>query len=141
MAVNTNTDEEMIVGINVTPLVDVVLVLLVIFMITAPVIYQSTIKVELPRASSGEKTEHITLRFTLMGNGDTMLGSDKVSRDRVPELVKSALKQDPTANAVIAADRNLTHGTVITFIDLLKTNGLQRFGIAVDSGGADGKTK
>jgi biopolymer transport protein ExbD len=47
-------DDELIAGINVTPLVDVVLVLLVIFLITAPVIYQSAIKVQLPKASSGE---------------------------------------------------------------------------------------
>ena len=134
MAANLGSDEEIITGINVTPLVDVVLVLLVIFMITAPVIYQATIKIDLPKATSGEKTEHVTLRFSLSANGEINLGNDKVAKEQIPDLAKQALAKDPTANAVVAADKSLSHGSVIGFIDLLKSSGIQRFGIAVDSG-------
>jgi biopolymer transport protein ExbD len=57
MAGGFQADDDVISGINITPLVDVVLVLLIIFMITAPVIYQSAIKVKLPQAKSGEDLE------------------------------------------------------------------------------------
>jgi biopolymer transport protein ExbD len=142
MAASSNSDaDEMIVGINVTPLVDVVLVLLVIFMIAAPVIYQSSIKVELPRAASGEKSEHITLRFSMLESGELKLGNDPITMEQIPVVVKKALEQDPTANAMIAADRNLRHGTVITLIDAIKTNGMRQLGIAVDSPTVERKTQ
>jgi biopolymer transport protein TolR len=133
MAASHSDSDEMITGINVTPLVDVVLVLLVIFMITAPVIYQGAIKVELPKAASGDKTEHITMKFSLLLDGGIRLGNDSITSDKVPALIKQAIDQDPTANAIVAADRNLAHGTVVSFIDMLKTNGMNRFGIAVES--------
>ncbi len=134
MASKTNdSSDEMITGINVTPLVDVVLVLLVIFMITAPVLYQSAIRVELPKAASGEKTEHITLKFTMLKDGTIALGNERISRDQVVDVVKKSVQTDPTANAVIAAESSLPHGEVIGFIDLLKTNGLTRFAIGVDT--------
>lgn len=133
MAASMNDSEEMITGINVTPLVDVVLVLLIIFMITAPVIYQATIKVELPKAKSGEKTEQVTLRFAIQKDGTLALGNQAVPRTAIPEIVKKALEKDPNANAVVAADEGLTHGSVIQFIDLLKTNGITRFAIGVES--------
>ena len=134
MAAKLSSDsDEMITGINVTPLVDVVLVLLVIFMITAPALYQAAIQVELPKASSGEKTEHITLRFTLLKDGVIALGNERINRDQVVEVVKRSIQTDATANAVIAAEASLSHGEVIGFIDLLKTNGLSRFAIGVDT--------
>lgn len=133
MAGKLSDSEEMITGINVTPLVDVVLVLLVIFMITAPALYQAAIRVELPKAASGEKTEHVTLRFTLLKDGSILIGNERITKDQVVEVVKRSIQTDPTANAVIAAEASLTHGDVIGFIDLLKTNGLSRFAIGVDT--------
>lgn len=130
---SNSSDEDMITGINVTPLVDVVLVLLVIFMITAPAIYQSAIKVELPKAVSGEKTEHITLRFTLMKDGKIVLGKDETTLEKIPELVKSAIEKDPTANAVLFADAGVSHGQVMKVLDQIKANGIAKFALGVDS--------
>ncbi len=137
MAGNVSQDsEEMITGINVTPLVDVVLVLLIIFMITAPAIYQSGVKVELPKASSGEKVEHITLRFTLMANGDIKLGNESVSLARVGEIVAESVKKDANANAVVAADKSVTHGKVVELIDALKVAGVTKIALGTQSKGA-----
>lgn len=123
----------MITGINVTPLVDVVLVLLIIFMITAPAIYQSGIKVELPKAATGEKVERVTLKFSLLPSGEIRLGPDPVTLARIPEIVEGALKKDPQATAVVGADRNLAHGTVIELIDALKGAGLTKIALGVQS--------
>lgn len=125
-------DDEMITGINVTPMVDVVLVLLVIFMIAAPLLYNKSLKVELPAAKSGEKTERVTLKFSLQKDGKVFLDQKEVTKAEVGALLKSALEKDPKAEAVVAADKQLQHGAVVEFIDQLKTAGIQRFGIAVD---------
>jgi len=133
MAHATHDQEDMITGINVTPMVDVMLVLLVIFMIAAPSIYQSAIQLDLPAAKSGEKVDKITLRFSLLKDGKILLERKEVSKSEVPDLVKKALQLDPKADALVAADQSLTHGTVIAFVDQLKTQGIQRFSVATET--------
>lgn len=128
-----STDEEMIVGINVTPLVDVVLVLLIVFMITAPAIYQSAIKVELPKAISGEKTEHVTLKFTVTKDGKIIMGKDQIAMSQVTGIVKQGLEKDSTANAVIFADAGASHGSVMGLLDAIKSSGVTRFALGVDT--------
>lgn len=128
-----NNDDEIITSINVTPLVDVMLVLLVMFMITAPIIYQAGIKIELPKTKSGEKTESITLKFTLSKDGKITQGQDVLTKEKVIEVVKNALKKDPQTAAVISADKALDHGTVIEFMDLLKSSGVMKLAIGVDA--------
>ena len=72
------TEDDPISGINVTPLVDVVLVLLIIFMITAPVLYQSAIQVQLPKASTGEKAEKSPLEFSITIDGIISWGKEEM---------------------------------------------------------------
>ncbi len=129
----SNDSDDMIVGINVTPLVDVVLVLLVIFMLAAPAIYQAAIKVDLPKAVSGEQADHITLRFTVLRDGTYMLEKEAVALEKVKEIITESLKKDPTASAVVAADRECTHGQVIGLIDQIKANGIAKIALGVDS--------
>lgn len=132
MAAQSNDQDDMITGINVTPMVDVMLVLLVIFMIAAPTLYQGSIKVDLPAAKSGEKTEKVTMNFTLLKDGKILLDKKEIARGEVQGYIKKAMELDPKADAVVAADRALSHGNVMEFVDLLKTNGLQRFAVAVE---------
>lgn len=127
------SEDEIITGINVTPLVDVVLVLLIIFMITAPALYQSGIKVELPKAASGAKVERMTLKITLTATGEMRLGDSVVQMSDLTVRAGEALKKDPEANAIIAADRGLTHGQVIEVIDTLKTAGITRIALGTQS--------
>ncbi len=134
MAASSSQDpEDMITGINITPMVDVMLVLLVIFMIAAPTLYNASIKIELPAAKSGEKTEKVTLKFLLSKDGKITLDKKEVTKAELPGLLKKSLEVDPKTDAVIEADRNLSHGSVVEFIDQLKGAGIHRFAIAVDS--------
>lgn len=134
MAAGSKFDnEDMITEINVTPLVDVMLVLLVIFMISAPVIYQSAVKVDLPEATTGENTEKVTLRFSITKNGEYLLADKPVKKSELPEVIESALKKDPTANAIIGADKRVTHGQVVALIDALKVGGIKKVAIGTES--------
>lgn len=126
-------EDDGITGINITPMVDVMLVLLTIFMMAAPTLYNGSIKIELPAAKTGEKTEKITLKFSLAKDGKIILDGKEIKREEVIGFLKKALEIDPKTDAVIAADRNLNHGSVVEFIDLLKADGIQRFALAVEN--------
>lgn len=136
MAGGFSPDEDMISGINVTPLVDVVLVLLIIFMITAPVIYQSAIKVQLPKAKTGEEAQKSPLSFTITKQGDLMWDGQRTDWQVLNDKLKTMGTQAGQETAVISADEATPHGTVIRLMDMLREAGLTRFALNVEAPGA-----
>ncbi|MBF0208034.1 MAG: biopolymer transporter ExbD [Oligoflexia bacterium] len=124
---------DMISDINITPMVDVMLVLLVIFMIAAPNLYQAEMKVELPKAATAEKVEKVTLRFHLYEKGKLELDNKEITKGEIGDYIKKALEIDPATDAIVAADKSLYHGEVVEFIDQIKLAGIKRFGIAVET--------
>jgi biopolymer transport protein ExbD len=131
-----DSDDGLISGINVTPLVDVVLVLLIIFMITAPVIYQSAIKVQLPKARSGEESPKSPLQFSVNREGEVFWGSDKLDWAMLGQRLSALGPSITDQTALISADEQTAHGTVIKLMDLLRNSGLTRFALNVDSANA-----
>ncbi len=127
-------DDELVSAINVTPLVDVVLVLLVIFMMTAPVIYQSSIKVQLPRAKSGEQAEKSPLQFSLTKEGELLWDKDKITWEILAEKL-GALGVLTEQTALISADENTSYAVVIRLMDSLRKAGLTKFALNVDGSG------
>jgi biopolymer transport protein ExbD len=130
--------DEMIAGINVTPLVDITLVLLVIFMVTATYVVKEAIEVDLPRAASGGETVGPTLAFALDREGKLWLDGAPATADGAREAVRAALARSPEARALISADRAVSHGRVVEIIDLVKREGLVRFAIDVERATAAG---
>jgi biopolymer transport protein ExbD len=127
-------DDSFFAEINITPLVDVVLVLLIIFMITAPVLYQSAIKVQLPKTKTGEARDTSPLSFTLNQSGQLLLDKKAISWDDLPREVSARAGKDPSAQtAVISADEGTPHGIVVKLMDLLRQSGLTRFALSVES--------
>lgn len=129
---DSNADETMISGINVTPLVDVVLVLLVVLMVTATYLAARTIPVDLPKGATGEPTG-VTLAITVDEQGRTFLDGTDVSDDVLRQRVKGVRASDPEVRAVIAADRNTRHKNVVKVIDLLRQEHVNRFAINVEA--------
>ena len=128
MAGLASSDEDEIAGINVTPLVDVVLVLLVIFMITAPTLYQNALKVQLPKAQTGEDQAKNTLQIMVDQSGKLTIEGKTYTLD---DLKKRALETHPQS-AIVLADKKVEHGHVIEVIDLLKSTGVQKFSFGVE---------
>ena len=132
---NFNGDDggpQMIAGINVTPLVDITLVLLIIFMVTATYIASGGIKIDLPKAASGTEQTKSTLALTLTKDGTLFLNGEKSSDAAVAKFIGDSLPRTPDLQAVIAADRVVSHGDVVHVIDLVKRAGVRRFAINVD---------
>ena len=130
---SSSGNDDPISAINVTPLVDVALVLLVIFMITAPVLYQSAIKVELPKAKTGEGSEHAALEFTLDTAGNVLWKNERVTWEELEARLKKLGPQPPDETAVISADTATPHGRVVKLMDLLRQAGLTRFAMNVEA--------
>lgn len=133
MAAIGDDDSDAIVGINVTPLVDIVLVLLIIFMMTASYIVAKTIQVELPKAATGEADSTKTLSLVLTKEGLLYLNNREVEKDEVRAFIKREKQTTPELEALISADAALAHGEVVALIDLLKEEGVSKFALNTDA--------
>jgi biopolymer transport protein ExbD len=131
MAASVTNDEEMITGINVTPLVDVVLVLLVILMVTAGYVASRGLPLELPRAATAEAVPK-TVTISIDKDGRTFLDGQRVSPIELQQRVRSVAAADRETRALIAADGRTPHGDVVRVIDLLRRENLTRFSLNVD---------
>jgi len=127
---------QMIAGINVTPLVDITLVLLIIFMVTATYIASGAIKIDLPKAASGGEQTKSTLALSLTKEGALYLNGEKTSDAAVTKFIGETLPRTPDLQAIIAADKVVSHGDVVHVIDLVKRAGVRRFAINVDPAAA-----
>ena len=132
MAISANLDDdEGINDINVTPLVDVMLVLLVIFLVASVYIVKEAIEVELPKAAKTSDVVETTLSIVLDRNGSLYLNGNPTNAAIIAQACKAAAATNPNAQAIIAADNEVRHGEVIKVIDLVRTNGLAKFAINV----------
>ncbi|HCF58508.1 MAG TPA: biopolymer transporter ExbD [Myxococcales bacterium] len=127
-----NHDEELIAGINVTPLVDVVLVLLIIFMVTATYIVRESIEVELPRAAHGGESVGVMLNIVLTKDAKVFVDGVEGDEAALERKVAEALAKDKEARAIISADKNALHGSVVRVIDLIKGAGIAKFAINIE---------
>lgn len=136
MASNLSNDEDVISAINITPLVDVVLVLLVIFMITAPVLYQSAIKVKLPSAATGEHdAQKQQFNFTISASGQVAWDNQTVDWDTLTKRLATLDEAGKQQTAFISADKDTPHGTVIRLMDTLRQAGVTHLGMSVEPNG------
>jgi biopolymer transport protein ExbD len=132
MAGGTNDEDDgLIAGINVTPLVDVTLVLLIIFMVTAKIIVSQGMPMDLPKAATGESLQTV-FSVELSVDGKTRVDSNVVANDdAVGPLAQDAKSKNKDLRAVIRADQKVEHGRVIHVLDLLKRSGVAKIAFAV----------
>jgi biopolymer transport protein ExbD len=121
-----------ITDINVTPLVDIMLVLLIIFMLTANLIAKQAIEVELPRASQSTTLNPTTLAITLTREGALFLNGKATTPAELREAVRSAVARDAKTQAIIAGDKSVSHGRVVWVLDVVKSLGVASFAIQID---------
>ena len=129
---SSDDTSEPISSINVTPFVDVVLVLLVIFMVTAPLLMQDSFGINLPKASSSDKKLSTKLGVAITRQGQILLNGEFASPELITSRVRQALAADPETQALISADADARHADVVRAIDLIKTAGLTHFAIQID---------
>jgi biopolymer transport protein ExbD len=129
---NTGGDDDIVAEINVTPLVDVMLVLLIIFMVTSSYIAKAAVEVNLPKAASGGEAVESTLNIIITKEGKLLLNGEDSDLARIATYIKAEVKQNPKLQAVIAADTGVEYGEVMKVIDTIKQNGVKSFALNIE---------
>ncbi|MBX3204304.1 MAG: biopolymer transporter ExbD [Labilithrix sp.] len=129
-------DGGLMTEINVTPLVDVVLVLLVLMMVTATALAQKTIQVELPKARSGDAASASEpLVVAVDEAGALYVGTDRLDEAGVRARAREAVARDAAASAVLAADGRARHEVVVHALELLRAERVTKIAIVVRAEG------
>ncbi len=134
-------DDDAIVDINITPFVDIVLVVLIIFMVTATYIMEQSIKVKLPDAATGEPTEESSLAITLDAEKNLFLDGEPITKESLRKALQAAKKdaqkkteagEKHDVKCLISADHTVPHGDFVGIIDLIRQEGINKYFINID---------
>lgn len=121
-----------IAAINVTPLVDVMLVLLVIFMVTAPILQQG-VSVNLPKVKAAALPgEEVQLVVTVTAKGEVFLNDQPVRTDELGAKLSAVLRLQPNKQVFLRADQNVRYGEVMRVVAAIKAAGVERLGMVTE---------
>ena len=118
-------------GINVTPLVDVCLVLLIILMVSSTYIVSQTLKVQLPKSHSTDGTAENPATITVLKSGQMRWNDKDVTEEQAIAEMAAAIKANADTNLVVSADKETSHGQVVHVLDIAKGVGVVKFAINV----------
>jgi len=125
-------DNAEITDINVTPLVDVTLVLLIIFMVTASLVFTRALPVKLPRAESSEPAPQVSWQLVMRKDGAYFLNGGNISSRELASRMRSEVLVNPGLRIEVAADEGISYGSVITALDVLKKQGVKNVVLSVN---------
>lgn len=124
-------DDDLIADINITPFVDIILVVLIVFMVTASVV-PIAIQANLPSATSGEAMESTSIGITLMEDGRLLMDGVGTTPEAFQERLTTAVASDPDTIVLIAAEEQVAHGRVVWAMDVIKSSGISKFAFNID---------
>jgi biopolymer transport protein ExbD len=122
---------KLIAEINITPFTDVVLVLLIIFMIATPFIYQSSMKVQLPQASKSEETSRDII-ININARGEVFLEDKRLDLETLKYKLRAMVRSKPDASVIINGDKNVKYDSVIQVMDVLTQSGVKNPGLGIE---------
>lgn len=122
---------QLMAEINITPFTDVVLVLLIIFMIATPFIYQSSMKVQLPQATKSAETSRDVI-ITINAEGEVFLEDARIDLDALKDKLKAMVQNSPDVSVIINGDKNVRYDSVIQVMDVLTQAGVENPGLGVE---------
>ncbi len=121
----------MMVEINITPFTDVVLVLLIIFMIATPFIYQSSMKVQLPQASKSEESSRDVI-ININAQGQVFLEDTKIDLEALKYKLTAMVRNKPDTSVIINGDKNVRYDSVVQVMDVLTRSGVKNPGLGIE---------
>lgn len=131
MAAQVGQDEEIISSINITPLVDIFLVLLIIFMITSSVIDQREIALNAPKAANAGSQAPKAAGLIVDKDGLTYLDGERLDTAAIAAILRAKAADDPEYQVLIGADRDLKYQSVVDVIDLVRGAGISKYALKV----------
>lgn len=129
-----NDDEEILSEINMTPLIDIMLVLLIIFMVTSSVSLESGLDIDLPDSTSkGEAAPNAAIVISLQSEENIMIQGQKVTLETVQTVLENIIKESGSQLVILEGDQASKLGLAVTVMDLAKAAGAKRFAIATET--------
>jgi len=123
-------DDGTVTGINVTPMVDIMLVLLIVFMVTANFVSQAGLKINLPKTATVDAAATSSLTVVIDDKGDLFLKEKKTDLGNLKTALAYEAKANPNVRVTLAADNKLAYQQVITTLDVIKQAGVTRVALA-----------
>lgn len=132
---NDDEDAEIVAEINMTPLIDVMLVLLIVFMVSSTAALESGMDIELPKtALTNEKKEAEILVISLGKDGNVAIQGKKVAAAEITRSIASELKTLKTDSVILEGDTGANLGRAVELMDMAKVAGAKNFSIAAEEG-------
>lgn len=132
MLLQNHDNENIISDINIVPLVDIMLVLLITFMMVSTMVDFSAIHVELPKAATAEDAKDKSISIVISKDGDYFISGEPVSTiDSLKLSIENQKMQNPNIQVVISADKRVSHGQVIEVLDLIRRLKIAKYAISV----------
>ncbi len=128
---STDGAEESISGINIAPFVDVILVLLIIFMATAPLIQRRAINVNVPQAAHTSPKATATIRVLFTDAKELLLEDDKISPEDLGKQLEVMVRADPFLHVALLSDQANTYGDVVNILDVIRGAGVKKLALEV----------
>lgn len=125
-------DDEPIAAINVVPLVDIILVVLIIFMVTAPLVLKPTIDVNLPKSASGDESPPSPLNIAINREGVISVNGQVATLPEVTATVSRLIAEKPDTPAILQADKTVTLEKLTEIIDIVKAAGVKKVAFSIE---------
>ena len=132
MATFAHDDDDVIAAINITPFVDIILVVLIIFMVTSSFIAKASVQMELPSAAHAGQVVESTVNIEIDRQGQLYLNGEPASYPAIASHLRREHGQNPRVQAVIAADKGTSYGQLMDIIDLVKEHGITSFALSIE---------
>lgn len=123
----------MVTGINVTPLVDITLVLLIIFMVTAHFVNDSALKIQLPKAAAAEAIPPASLTVSAGKTGELSIAGQKLDLNALKLRMTHEVRQNPQVRVLVAADESLVYRNIVAILDTIKAAGVSRVALSAEA--------
>ena len=131
MASHSGDSDDAITQINVVPLVDIMLVLLIIFMLTASFISTPSVPVNVPKALTSNPTAPASQALILNTKGEIFYQNKKIEKEQLKNQLKESAALNPEIRIVLSADAQVTHGKVVELLDLVRQAGVTKIALGV----------
>jgi biopolymer transport protein ExbD len=126
-----SNEDEVIDGINITPMVDVILVLLVIFMVTANFLKKESININLPKVQAADPNVSQSVQVALTRDGKILLEGQTITEEKLISTLERDIKFRPNMRLTLSADEKLAYGTIMKLMGVIRKSGVSRVALSV----------
>lgn len=132
MSANYIDDDGTVTGINVTPMVDIMLVLLIVFMVTANFVSEQGLKINVPKTQDTETSTTVSLSVAVTDKGELLFKSAKTTADNLKAALTREVGVNPNTRVTLAADSKLSYQQVVNVLDIIKQAGVAHVALTTE---------